>query len=77
MLIRVEFIADSVSLDLLSLAKSQSKLLRYHGDVQFFCQEMEAADPITFTTRESFLVSSSHFLCLSTKLTLAIFSAKR
>ncbi|KAG8193397.1 hypothetical protein JTE90_012197 [Oedothorax gibbosus] len=52
---KVEFIADSVSLDLLSLAKSQSKLLRYHGDVQFFCQEMEAADPITFTTRESFL----------------------
>ncbi|XP_035209808.1 neurexin-1-like [Stegodyphus dumicola] len=52
---KVEFVADSVSLDLLSLAKSQSKLLRYHGDVQFFCQEMEAADPITFTTRESFL----------------------
>ncbi|XP_054706570.1 neurexin-1-like [Uloborus diversus] len=56
---KVEFVADSVSLDLLSLAKSQSNLLRYHGDVQFFCQEMEAADPITFTTRESFLALSS------------------
>ncbi|XP_076324369.1 neurexin 1-like isoform X2 [Tachypleus tridentatus] len=52
---KVQFVADSLSLDLIELANTDSKLVRPHGNLQFMCQEVEAADPITFTTRDSFL----------------------
>lgn len=53
---KVEFLADSINLDLIEMAKSNNKLVQHHGSVHYYCQEVEASDPITFTTKESFLV---------------------
>ncbi|XP_022254288.1 neurexin-1-like, partial [Limulus polyphemus] len=52
---KARFTADSLSLDLIELAERGSMLIRPHGNLQFVCHEVEAADPITFTTMESFL----------------------
>ncbi|XP_023227763.1 neurexin-3-like [Centruroides sculpturatus] len=53
---KVEFLADSINLDLIEMAKSNNKLVQHHGSVHYYCQEIDASDPITFTTKESFLV---------------------
>ncbi|XP_046687748.1 neurexin-3-like isoform X2 [Homalodisca vitripennis] len=53
---KVEFTADTLKLNLVELGRTGSKLIAVHGHVDFMCQEPEAADPITFTTRASHLV---------------------
>jgi leucine-rich repeat transmembrane neuronal protein 1/2 len=53
----VEFTADTLKLNLIDLGRTESKLITVVGHVDFMCQEVEAADPVTFTTRDSNLVS--------------------
>jgi leucine-rich repeat transmembrane neuronal protein 1/2 len=53
----VEFTADTLKLNLIDLGRTESKLITVAGHVDFMCQEVEAADPVTFTTRDSNLVS--------------------
>ncbi|XP_076366546.1 neurexin 1-like [Tachypleus tridentatus] len=55
---KVMFVADGLSMDLIELASTGSKLVRPQGNFQFVCHEVEAADPITFTTKDSFLALS-------------------
>lgn len=52
----MEFTADTLKLNLVELGRTGSKLVAVAGHVDFMCQEVEAADPITFTTRASHLV---------------------
>lgn len=52
---KVEFKADSLSLNLLELGRTSNKMINVHGKVDFMCQEVGAADPVTFTTSESYL----------------------
>lgn len=54
---QVEFTADTLKLNLIDLGRTESKLITVAGHVDFMCQEVEAADPVTFTTRDSNLVS--------------------
>ncbi|XP_024085653.1 neurexin-2 isoform X2 [Cimex lectularius] len=56
---KVEFNADTLKLNLVELARTGSKLVGIAGQVDFMCQEVEAADPITFTTSASHLVLPS------------------
>ncbi|XP_075221682.1 neurexin 1-like [Lycorma delicatula] len=53
---KVEFTADTVRLNLVELGRTGSKLVAVAGHVDFICQEVDAADPITFTTKASHLV---------------------
>jgi leucine-rich repeat transmembrane neuronal protein 1/2 len=53
----VEFTADTLKLNFIDLGRTESKLITVAGHVDFMCQEVEAADPVTFTTRDSNLVS--------------------
>ncbi|KAH7942543.1 hypothetical protein HPB49_025033 [Dermacentor silvarum] len=53
---KVELVADSLQLDLVDLARSGNRLVQARGNIHFVCQEVDAADPVTFTTRDSFLV---------------------
>ncbi|XP_021923606.1 neurexin-3 isoform X3 [Zootermopsis nevadensis] len=53
---KVEFTADTLKLNLIDLGRTESKLITVAGHVDFMCQEVEAADPVTFTTRDSNLV---------------------
>ncbi|KAF6200207.1 hypothetical protein GE061_006510 [Apolygus lucorum] len=53
---KVEFNADTLRLNLIELARTGSKLVGVAGHVDFMCQEVEAADPITFTTPAAHLV---------------------
>lgn len=46
-----------MKLNLVELGRSGSKLVSVAGHVAWQCQEAEAADPVTFTTREAHLVS--------------------
>ncbi|GFG40457.1 hypothetical protein Cfor_03909, partial [Coptotermes formosanus] len=55
---KVEFTADTLKLNLIDLGRTESKLITVVGHVDFMCQEVEAADPVTFTTRDSNLVST-------------------
>nr|CAD7573138.1 unnamed protein product [Timema californicum] len=57
--IRVEFTADTLKLNLIELGRAGSKLIMVAGHVDFMCQEVEAADPVTFTTRDSNLVRAT------------------
>ncbi|XP_065280830.2 neurexin 1 isoform X2 [Dermacentor albipictus] len=52
---KVELVADSLQLDLVDLARSGNRLVQARGNIHFVCQEVDAADPVTFTTRDSFL----------------------
>ncbi|XP_077538262.1 neurexin 1 [Haemaphysalis longicornis] len=52
---KVELVADSLQLDLIDLARSGNRLVQARGNIHFVCQEVDAADPVTFTTRDSFL----------------------
>uniref|UniRef100_T1J5X7 Uncharacterized protein n=1 Tax=Strigamia maritima TaxID=126957 RepID=T1J5X7_STRMM len=56
---KVEFTADTLNLNLIELGRLGNKLINVHGNIQFMCQEVEAADPITFTNKESFLILPS------------------
>ncbi|GFT00424.1 neurexin-3b, partial [Nephila pilipes] len=55
----VEFVADSMRMDVIELGRTGNKLIQQQGNVQYLCQEVEAADPITFTNKESFLALPS------------------
>nr|CAD7395670.1 unnamed protein product [Timema cristinae] len=66
--IRVEFTADTLKLNLIELGRAGSKLIMVAGHVDFMCQEVEAADPVTFTTRDSNLIyepNRSHDECFA------------
>ncbi|XP_014288762.3 neurexin 1, partial [Halyomorpha halys] len=52
---KVEMNADTLRLNLIELARTGSRLVGVAGHVDFMCQEVEAADPITFTTPASHL----------------------
>ena len=52
---KVEFVADSTKLSILSSGRNGGDWIKVNGNLPFMCQEVEAADPITFTTRDSFL----------------------
>ncbi|XP_049784610.1 neurexin-1 isoform X4 [Schistocerca cancellata] len=56
---KVEFTADTLKLNLIELGRRDSKLIAVVGHVDFVCQEVEAADPVTFTTSDSNLVLPS------------------
>ncbi|CAN8000168.1 unnamed protein product, partial [Ixodes hexagonus] len=55
----VELVADSLQLDLIDLSRSGNRLVQAKGNIHFVCQEVDAADPVTFTTRDSFLALPS------------------
>lgn len=54
---QVEFSADTMRLNLVELGRSGNKMVSVVGHVAWQCHEAEAADPVTFTTREAHLVS--------------------
>lgn len=53
----MEFVADTLRLNLIELGRTGSKLITVVGRVDFKCPEAEPGDPVTFTTRDSHLVS--------------------
>ena len=53
--------ADSLKLDILALARTGNKLLAVSGRPEWMCQAVEVADPVTFTTPDTVLVS--HVIC--------------
>ncbi|GJQ66007.1 putative laminin G [Trypoxylus dichotomus] len=53
---KVEFVADTLRLNLLELGKSGSDLITTSGQLEYKCPTGETHDPITFTTRESHLI---------------------
>lgn len=55
--LQVEFVADTLKLNLLELGKTGSRLISVVGKLDYQCPAGETHDPITFTTRESHLVS--------------------
>ncbi|XP_042239812.1 neurexin-1-like isoform X3 [Homarus americanus] len=52
---KVEYRADSVRLDVIRTARQGSPLLHVKGKVDYMCLEVEAGDPVSFTTQESYL----------------------
>ncbi|XP_071518617.1 neurexin 1 isoform X3 [Panulirus ornatus] len=52
---KAEYRADSVRLDLIRTARQGSPLLHVKGKVDYMCLEVEAGDPVSFTTQESYL----------------------
>lgn len=54
---KVEFTADSLRLDIIELARTGNKLLTVAGRPEWMCQAVEVADPVTFTTPDTVLVS--------------------
>lgn len=53
----MEFSADTLRLNLIDLARTGSKLIQVAGRVDYTCPTGDPQDPVTFTTRESHLVS--------------------
>ncbi|KFB36467.1 AGAP004066-PA-like protein [Anopheles sinensis] len=53
---KVEFSADTLRLNLIDLARTGSKLIQVAGRVDYTCPSGDPQDPVTFTTRESYLV---------------------
>ncbi|XP_023027641.2 neurexin 1 isoform X2 [Leptinotarsa decemlineata] len=53
---KVEFVADTLRLNLLELGRSGSHLIQVAGRIDYKCPTGETHDPITFTTRESHLI---------------------
>nr|XP_022912901.1 neurexin-1-like isoform X2 [Onthophagus taurus] len=53
---KVEFVADTLRLNLLEMGKSNSDIITISGQLEWKCPMGETHDPITFTTRESHLV---------------------
>ncbi|KAL1122947.1 hypothetical protein AAG570_003272 [Ranatra chinensis] len=64
---KVEFSADTLKLNLIELGRTGSKLVGVAGHVDFMCQEVEAADPITFTTPASHLVNHIIYIVYPSK----------
>lgn len=58
---QVEFVADTLKLNLLELGKTGNRLISVVGKLDYQCPAGETHDPITFTTRESHLVSYCQF----------------
>lgn len=54
---QVEYSADSLKLDILELARTSSKLVSIIGKPDWMCQAVEVADPVTFSTPDTVLVS--------------------
>uniref|UniRef100_A0A182LRW6 Laminin G domain-containing protein n=1 Tax=Anopheles culicifacies TaxID=139723 RepID=A0A182LRW6_9DIPT len=52
---KVEFSADTLRLNLIDLARTGSKLIQVAGRVDYTCPSGDPQDPVTFTTRESYL----------------------
>ncbi|XP_068083571.1 neurexin 1 [Anabrus simplex] len=69
---KVEFTADTLKLNLIDLGRTGSNLITVEGHVDFMCQEVEAADPVTFTTRDSNLVLPSLDATRSSSITFKI-----
>ncbi|XP_065079227.1 neurexin 1 isoform X3 [Ochlerotatus camptorhynchus] len=53
---KVEFSADTLRLNLIDLARTGSKLIQVAGRVDYQCPSGDPQDPVTFTTRESYLL---------------------
>ncbi|XP_035900555.1 neurexin-1 isoform X6 [Anopheles stephensi] len=53
---KVEFSADTLRLNLIDLARTGSKLIQVAGRVDYTCPSGDPQDPVTFTTRESYLL---------------------
>ncbi|XP_055617047.1 neurexin-1 isoform X4 [Toxorhynchites rutilus septentrionalis] len=53
---KVEFSADTLRLNLIDLARTGSKLIQVAGRVDYQCPSGDPQDPVTFTTRESYLM---------------------
>ena len=63
----MEFSADTLRLNLIDLARSGSKLIQIAGRVDYQCPIGDPQDPVTFTTRDSHLVSIrtyTYILCI-------------
>lgn len=54
---QVEFSADTLRLNLIDLARTGSKFIQVAGRVAYTCPAGDPQDPVTFTTRDSHLVS--------------------
>lgn len=54
---QVEFAAERIRMELIEAAKSGAAGAAAWGKMDFHCREPRASDPITFTTRDSHLVS--------------------
>lgn len=55
--LQVEFSADTLRLNLIDLARTGSKFIQVAGRVAYTCPAGDPQDPVTFTTRDSHLVS--------------------
>ncbi|CAH1124036.1 unnamed protein product [Ceutorhynchus assimilis] len=53
---KVEFVADTLRLNLLELGRSGNHLIQVAGRLDYKCPTGETHDPITFTSRESHLI---------------------
>ncbi|XP_050685086.1 neurexin-1 isoform X2 [Leptidea sinapis] len=53
---KVEFSADTLRLNLIDLARTGSKLITVTGRLEYQCTATDAADPVTFTTRDAHLI---------------------
>jgi len=54
---QVEFAAEGIKMELIEAARSGAAGAAAWGKMDFHCREPRASDPITFTTRDSHLVS--------------------
>lgn len=59
---QVEFSADTLRLNLIDLARTGSKLIQVAGRLEYTCPTGDPQDPVTFTTRDSHLVSNKPYL---------------
>ncbi|XP_061384618.1 neurexin 1 isoform X4 [Danaus plexippus] len=53
---KVEFSADTLRLNLIDLARTGSKLITVTGRLEYVCTATDAADPVTFATRDAHLI---------------------
>ncbi|OWR44807.1 hypothetical protein KGM_214753 [Danaus plexippus plexippus] len=53
---KVEFSADTLRLNLIDLARTGSKLITVTGRLEYVCTATDAADPVTFATRDAHLL---------------------
>ncbi len=49
------YYGESVTLELLDKARNRNSFIFIEGEVNFFLEDVEAIDPITFMTEEAFL----------------------
>ncbi|XP_034833853.2 neurexin 1 isoform X3 [Maniola hyperantus] len=53
---KVEFSADTLRLNLIDLARTGSKLITVTGRLEYACTATDAADPVTFATKDAHLI---------------------